>query len=87
MCFSFMLTNNQYKVYTPTLNKTNCFSCFFLFFLKKAKETDKHTPMNRYGSKKSFKDDTYSQAILLARKMYMLDGFTKNEIGQKLADR
>ena len=45
------------------------------------------SPMNKYGSRKPSKDDPYTQAVLLARKMYMLDGFTKNEIGHQLADR
>ncbi len=32
------------------------------------------------------KDDPYTMAVSLARRLYMLDGFKKSEVAQKLAD-
>lgn len=44
---------------------------------------DKYTPRR---SPSKLRHDNYSKAITLARQLYMLDGFKKSEIAEKLAD-
>lgn len=58
------------------------------------KEEECHTPKlspsisEKYGiNKKKPRDDPFAQAIVLARKLYMLDGFRKSEVAEKLSDQ
>lgn len=80
----------------------NCKICFYFSYLKitcpisdsQAPLVDEHKKeelMKMYRnspnrSHPSKKDDPYTMAVSLARRLYMLDGFKKSEIAQKLAD-
>ena len=44
----------------------------------------KYRGVNRSSSKR--RQDPYADAVVLARRLYMLDGYKKSEVAQQLAD-
>ena len=72
--------------YTCTCRLESFISCVhFLFHPHQADPTRKHrsTP-SRSSSKR--KSNPYTEAVSLARHLYMLDGYKKSEVAGKLAD-
>ena len=47
--------------------------------MRKYRNTPSRSPSRKHR-------DTYADAVTLARRMFMLDGFKKSEIAEKLAD-